>query len=229
MALRRTFAPSTILMLRYQVRLGAARASWACASRIDPPYDPTRSRHQGLRRRRRGGVERVDARGRGPDVARRVGYADGERVDPVRLGEQGFIKLVRHAYDRGISYFDTADQYAHGRSEEIVGRALRGRRDQVVLATKFHNPMGRGINDRGNSRLWVTRAIEGSLRRLQTDHVDLYQAHRPDTSVDLEETLDAGLPHIYDKPLYEQKCSALFEHIYESYPERDAGVYAGAV
>src|SRR4029079_3968052 len=72
-----------------------------------------------------------------------------------------------------------------------VGKALTGRRDEVVLATKFHNPMGPGQNDRGNSRLWIMKAIEASLRRLQTDHIDLYQVHRPDPETDVEETLSA--------------------------------------
>jgi aryl-alcohol dehydrogenase-like predicted oxidoreductase len=105
--------------------------------------------------------------------------------------EQECAGIIREAMDAGVTLIDTADVYGGGVSEEIVGRALRGRRDEVVLATKFHNAMGDGINDRGNSRRWVMRAVEGSLRRLQTDHIDLYQAHRPDVSADLEETLDA--------------------------------------
>lgn len=100
-------------------------------------------------------------------------------------------RLVREAIDAGVNLIDTADVYGGGRSEEILGRILKGRRDEVILATKFHNPMGSGVNDRGNSRLWVMRAVERSLRRLQTDHIDLYQAHRPDLGTEIEETLVA--------------------------------------
>jgi aryl-alcohol dehydrogenase-like predicted oxidoreductase len=103
--------------------------------------------------------------------------------------EQECARIIHEAVDAGVNLIDTADVYGGGVSEEIVGRALKGRRDEVILATKFHNPMGSGVNDRGNSRLWVTRAVEASLRRLQTDHIDLYQAHRPDDSADIEETL----------------------------------------
>jgi aryl-alcohol dehydrogenase-like predicted oxidoreductase len=105
--------------------------------------------------------------------------------------EEECVRIVHEAIDAGLNLIDTADVYGGGRSEEIVGKALMGRRDQVILATKFHNPMGSGINDRGNSRLWVMRAVEGSLRRLRTDYIDLYQAHRPDPFVDVEETLSA--------------------------------------
>jgi aryl-alcohol dehydrogenase-like predicted oxidoreductase len=100
-------------------------------------------------------------------------------------------RIVHAAIDGGINFVDTADMYSNGESEEIVGKALKGRRDDVVLATKFHNPMGPGQNDRGNSRLWIMEAVEASLRRLQTDHIDLYQAHRPDPDTDVEETLSA--------------------------------------
>jgi aryl-alcohol dehydrogenase-like predicted oxidoreductase len=103
--------------------------------------------------------------------------------------EDECIRLIHRAIDAGITCIDTADIYAKGRSEEIIGKALEGRRDEVVLATKFHNQMGPGMNDRGNSRMWLTRAVEGSLRRLRTDHIDLYQAHRPDPDTDLEEML----------------------------------------
>jgi aryl-alcohol dehydrogenase-like predicted oxidoreductase len=103
--------------------------------------------------------------------------------------ESDCVRLIHEALDGGINCIDTADIYASGRSEEIIGAALRERRDEVVLATKFHNKMGTGANDRGNSRLWISRAVEASLRRLGTDHIDLYQAHRPDPVTDLEETL----------------------------------------
>jgi aryl-alcohol dehydrogenase-like predicted oxidoreductase len=102
-------------------------------------------------------------------------------------------RIVDEAIDAGINLIDTADAYGVGRSEEILGGILSsgGKRDRVLLATKFHNPMGQGVNERGNSRLWVTRAVEGSLRRLRTDRIDLYQLHRPDPSTELEETLGA--------------------------------------
>jgi aryl-alcohol dehydrogenase-like predicted oxidoreductase len=99
--------------------------------------------------------------------------------------------IVDLAIDAGVNFFDTADVYDGGRSEEILGQALRGRRDEVVIATKFHFPMGPGRNQSGNSRRWITTAVENSLRRLGTDWIDLYQAHRPDETVELEEMLDA--------------------------------------
>jgi aryl-alcohol dehydrogenase-like predicted oxidoreductase len=91
--------------------------------------------------------------------------------------------------DAGINFVDTADEYGFGTSEEMIGRLLKGRRDQVVLATKFHHQMGEGLNRSGNSRRWITTAVEESLRRLQTDYIDLYQAHRPDPTTDIDETL----------------------------------------
>jgi aryl-alcohol dehydrogenase-like predicted oxidoreductase len=101
------------------------------------------------------------------------------------------IRIVHRALDAGINLVDCADVYAFGESEEIVGEALKDRREHVVLATKFHNGMGPDVNQRGNSRRWITRAVEDSLRRLQTDHIDLYQIHRPDPSTDISETIDA--------------------------------------
>jgi aryl-alcohol dehydrogenase-like predicted oxidoreductase len=101
-------------------------------------------------------------------------------------------RIVRRAIEGGINFVDTADMYSSGRSEEIVGRALTGPlRDDIVLATKFHNPMGPGQNQRGNSRLWIMRAVEDSLRRLATDRIDLYQVHRPEGETAVEETLSA--------------------------------------
>jgi aryl-alcohol dehydrogenase-like predicted oxidoreductase len=105
--------------------------------------------------------------------------------------EDECIRMIHDALEAGVNFVDTADVYAEGRSEEIVGKALKGSRDQVVLATKVHGEMGRGPNDRGNSRLWIMREVENSLRRLQTDHIDLYQIHRPDPDTELEETLGA--------------------------------------
>ena len=102
------------------------------------------------------------------------------------------IAIIHAALDAGITFIDTADVYSAGESEQIVGKALTGaRREDVVLATKFHNPMGEDPNRRGNSRRWIVRAVEDSLRRLGTDWIDLYQVHRPDPSVDIEETLGA--------------------------------------
>ena len=101
------------------------------------------------------------------------------------------IRIIHKALDAGINFIDTADFYSRGESEEIVGKALKGRRDAVVLATKAHLPMGDDPNMQGNSRRWLTRAIEDSLRRLQTDHIDLYQIHRPAPDTDIEETLSA--------------------------------------
>ena len=98
------------------------------------------------------------------------------------------VKIIHAALDAGINFIDTADVYGAGESEEIVGKALaRGRRDDVVLATKFHNPMGEDPNRRGNSRRWIMRAVEDSVRRLNTDWIDLYQVHRPDPGTDIED------------------------------------------
>src|SRR6202043_3196957 len=101
------------------------------------------------------------------------------------------IRIIHTALDGGINFIDTADVYSQGESEEIVGQALKGRREDVVLATKAHGSMGRDINMKGNSRRWLVREVENSLRRLQTDYIDLYQIHRPDPSTDIEETLSA--------------------------------------
>jgi aryl-alcohol dehydrogenase-like predicted oxidoreductase len=124
----------------------------------------------------------------------------GIKVSPYCLGAMMFgaigntdhedsIRIIHKAIDAGINFIDTADRYSQGESEEIVGKALKGRRDNIVLATKVHGPMGDDPNEQGNSRRWITRELEASLRRLQTDHVDLYQIHRPDPSTDIEETL----------------------------------------
>jgi len=102
------------------------------------------------------------------------------------------VKTIHAAMDAGINFIDTANVYSAGESETIVGKALKGRRDEVVLATKFHARMGDGPNDRGNSRIHIMKAVEDSLRRLGTDHIDLYQVHRPDPHIDIEQTL-AGM------------------------------------
>jgi aryl-alcohol dehydrogenase-like predicted oxidoreductase len=100
------------------------------------------------------------------------------------------IRIIHHALDAGINFVDTADIYSAGESEEIVGRALAGgRRENVVLASKAHMPMGDDPNQRGNSRRWIVSEVENSLRRLQTDWIDLYQIHRPDPNTDIDETL----------------------------------------
>ncbi|MBC7725275.1 MAG: aldo/keto reductase [Burkholderiaceae bacterium] len=103
------------------------------------------------------------------------------------------IRIIRHAIDSGINFIDTADIYSFGESEEIVGQAIAqsGRRDDIVLATKFFNGMKQKPNYRGGSRRWIIRSVEDSLRRLGTDHIDLYQMHRPDEHSDIEESLGA--------------------------------------
>jgi aryl-alcohol dehydrogenase-like predicted oxidoreductase len=101
------------------------------------------------------------------------------------------IRIIHGALDAGINFVDTADVYSAGESEEIVGKALKGRRDDVVLATKVHFPMGDEPNHSGNSRRWIIAEVENSLRRLQTDWIDLYQIHRPQPDTDIDETLGA--------------------------------------
>lgn len=101
------------------------------------------------------------------------------------------VRVIHRALDGGINFVDTADVYSAGESEEIVGRALKGRRDDVILATKFFAPMGSDPNRRGGSRRWILQEVEDSLRRLDTDYLDLYQIHRPDDVVDIDETLGA--------------------------------------
>jgi aryl-alcohol dehydrogenase-like predicted oxidoreductase len=103
--------------------------------------------------------------------------------------ENDCVRLVHAALQAGINFVDTADMYSAGESERIVGKALHGRRDEVVLATKVHFSMGEGPNCGGNSRRWITREVEDSLRRLRTDWIDLYQIHRPDHTTDIEDTL----------------------------------------
>ncbi|WP_409238776.1 aldo/keto reductase [Streptomyces sp. PA5.6] len=132
----------------------------------------------------------------------RVLGGTGIQVSPYCLGTMMFghvgngdhddcARIVHAALDEGINFVDTADMYSAGESETIVGKALKGRRDDVVLATKVHFPMGEGPNRGGNSRRWIVRAVEDSLRRLGTEWIDLYQVHRPDHTTDVEETLSA--------------------------------------
>src|SRR5215471_6707442 len=100
------------------------------------------------------------------------------------------IAIIHAAIDAGINFIDTADVYSAGESEEIVAKALAGgRRDEVVLATKFFSRMGDGPNQGGASRRWIFREVEASLKRLNTDWIDLYQMHRPDPRIDIDETL----------------------------------------
>ena len=98
-------------------------------------------------------------------------------------------KIIDRAIDAGINFIDTADVYSHGESEKIVGKAIKGKRDDLVLATKFFFPMGEDVNHQGGSRKWIIREVEKSLKRLKTDYIDLYQIHRYDQSTDLEEIM----------------------------------------
>jgi aryl-alcohol dehydrogenase-like predicted oxidoreductase len=127
----------------------------------------------------------------------------GVKVSPLCLGAMMFgawgnpdhddsIRIIHRALDAGINFIDTADVYSRGESEEIVGKALAGgKRDNVVLATKVHGTMGDDPNEFGNTRRWITREIDNSLRRLGTDWIDLYQIHRPEDDTDIDETLGA--------------------------------------
>jgi aryl-alcohol dehydrogenase-like predicted oxidoreductase len=126
--------------------------------------------------------------------------ATGLKVSPLCLGtmmlgawgnpdHEAGARIVHRALDAGINFVDTANNYSEGESETIVGKALKGRRDEVVLATKVWAPMGKGPNQRGLSRKAIQEQVEASLRRLQTDVIDLYQVHRPDPTTPIEETL----------------------------------------
>ncbi len=127
----------------------------------------------------------------------------GTKVSPLCLGAMMFgdwgnkdhdesIRIIDRALDAGVNFIDTADVYSRGESEEIVGKALAGgKRDNVVLATKVHGTMGDDPNEFGNSRRWIVKEVENSLRRLKTDWIDLYQIHRPEADTDIDETLGA--------------------------------------
>lgn len=127
----------------------------------------------------------------------------GVKVSPLCLGAMMFgswgnqdhedsVRIIHRALDAGINFIDTADVYSRGESEEIVAKALAGgRRDDVVLATKVHGTMGEDANQQGNSRRWIITEVENSLRRLQTDWIDLYQIHRPESDTDIDDTLSA--------------------------------------
>ena len=127
----------------------------------------------------------------------------GMQVTPLCLGAMMFgewgnpdhddsVRIIHRALDAGINFIDTADVYSRGESEEIVAKALAGgKRDNVVLATKVHGTMGDDVNEYGNSRRWIMREVENSLRRLKTDWIDVYQIHRPEPETDIDETLGA--------------------------------------
>jgi aryl-alcohol dehydrogenase-like predicted oxidoreductase len=126
----------------------------------------------------------------------------GVKVSPLCLGAMMFgawgnpdheesVRIIHRALDAGINFIDTADVYSAGESEEIVGQALQGRRENIVLATKAHAAMGQDPNQQGNTRRWLVRECEASLRRLGTDYIDLYQIHRPEPETAIDETLGA--------------------------------------
>ncbi|HEX8550076.1 MAG TPA: aldo/keto reductase [Abditibacteriaceae bacterium] len=124
----------------------------------------------------------------------------GAKVSPLCLGCMNFgwgteeadsIAVIHRALDAGINFLDTADVYGQGASETITGKALRGKRDAVFLASKVHGKMGEGPNEQGNSRLHIIKGCEDSLRRLDVDYLDLYQIHRPQSDIAIDETLRA--------------------------------------
>ena len=126
--------------------------------------------------------------------------SSGLKVSEVGLGgntfgwweeEETSVAVINHALDTGISFIDTADMYDRGRSEEFVGKAVKGRRSNVIIATKFGYAMGDDPNDRGGSRYHIMKAVDASLKRLQTDYIDFYQMHIPDLTTPIEETLRA--------------------------------------
>ena len=130
---------------------------------------------------------------------RRLGKS-GFKVSEIGLGtnafgsradEQTSINIINHALELGINFIDTAELYTQGRSEEIVGKAIKGKRLQVVIATKFGHPRNVGSNEQGGSRNYIMKAVDSSLRRLNTDYIDLYYIHFPDTETPIEETLRA--------------------------------------
>jgi aryl-alcohol dehydrogenase-like predicted oxidoreductase len=122
----------------------------------------------------------------------------GLKISEIGLGGNNFggladeptsISVINHAIEQGINYIDTADTYSNHRSEEVIGKALKSKRSQVIIATKFSSVVGKGPNDRGGSRYHIIQAVEASLRRLNTDYIDVYQMHQPDPSTPIEETL----------------------------------------
>ncbi|MFC2007168.1 aldo/keto reductase [Chloroflexota bacterium] len=130
---------------------------------------------------------------------RRLGNS-GLKVSGIGLGSNTFgwviderasIEVIHRAIEMGVNYIDTADIYDRGTSEEYVGKAIKGKRSGLIIATKFGRPMGDGPNETGGSRYHILKAVEASLKRLQTDYIDLYQMHQPDTATPVEETLRA--------------------------------------
>jgi len=122
------------------------------------------------------------------------------------------IRIIHRALDAGVNFIDTADVYSQGESEIIVGEALAGgRRDSVVLASKVHGKMGEDPNEYGNSRRWIMREVEASLKRLQTDWIDLYQVHRWDPWTDHEETLGALSDLVEAKANFERAVGRTLE------------------
>ena len=124
----------------------------------------------------------------------------GLKVSAIGLGGNNFgwwadeatsISVINHALDLGITFIDTADMYKAGESEQFIGKAVKNRRSEVIIATKFGGVMGKGPNERGGSRYYIMKAVEASLRRLQTDYIDLYYQHVPDPTTPIEETLRA--------------------------------------
>ncbi len=124
----------------------------------------------------------------------------GLKVSEIGLGGNNFgwradeatsISVINHALDMGVTFIDTADMYKAGESEEFIGKALKQKRSEVIIATKFASKMGEGPNERGGSRYYIMKAVDASLRRLQTDYIDLYYLHSPDSSTPIEETLRA--------------------------------------
>ncbi|MEZ5249352.1 MAG: aldo/keto reductase, partial [Ilumatobacteraceae bacterium] len=200
--------------LRGRGRGGRRRSRGRGLHTPHPPQRPRRGRARrdalpGARGPRRTshrllGQSRVPAAGRpgvSTPIPRRTLGHSGIEVSTLALGVMMFgrwgntdeaecHRMLHRALDAGITLIDTADMYDDGASEEILGRGLRGRRDRVVLATKVGNPMGGDPTRSGLSRRWIEQAVEDSLRRLQVDHIDLYQMHRPDPSTPMEETLE---------------------------------------
>lgn len=147
----------------------------------------------------------------------------GMKVSPYALGAMMFgavgnpdhqdcVRIIHAALDGGINFIDTADMYSTGESEVIIGKALKGRRESVVLATKGHYALTEGPNEGGNSRRYLIRALDASLRRLETDYIDLYQVHRPDWTTDLEETMSVLTDLVHDGKIRAFGCSTYPSH-----------------
>lgn len=156
-----------------------------------------------------------------PGAPRTLGRT-GIKVTPLCLGslmlagpdtdEKESIRIVHRALDSGINFIDSADIYALGECEKVVGKALRGKRDDVVLGTKFHGQMHDDPNSQGGSRRWIPRAVDESLRRLGTDWIDIYQVHRPSPDTDIDETLGALTDLVRAGKVRAIGCSAFAAH-----------------